>query len=950
MSRLVIAHQARIRRAVELQSLESRILFSVPTASFPAAPGFTAGASNFAVTVQYTDAVPFNPATISPANLAVSGAKVGALQVTGDVVSVQGPDSLSVTYYVNAPNQIFDQRANDTYTITVQPNSVFDSQGIAAGSTSTTMTANLSPISAPVAVASAPSFLFVEAAGTTGETLEVTYSDTVPITLSSIGSANLSGGGLDVQLLSATSQDGGTVVHAIYQLAAPKGALFPSDDTGYHVALIPSGPGAVVDSNGNGFPSNVLALYEVEINPFSPTFDFADTTSPLFVPEASAHQSNGKLIVAGHVGDTTTGQSQVEIERFNSNGSLDATFGNNGIVLGPAGNNEAAFALQMLPGDAFLISGTSQKQLLMQRYTANGALDTSFGSNATGTVTTTIIGFAAIEMADTIALSPDGSIVIAGQSDGSWAFAKFSSDGVLANSFLFQLPSGNDGTVGALAVQTNGMIVAAGSDGSQVDLGRFSTTGTLDPAFNDGSIETLSSLSPRQNLGYLDHNMGLGIDAGGKILVAATTSSSPNRFATERLLPGGSPDTSFGSSGTGVVTTSFSGNADAQQVTFPGNGLILVSGVNVDSGGSHPISITYNPNGTLFTGVTPPPAVSISGTVFNGQSGAPQGGVTVFLDSNHDGILDNGETSTTTNGSGTYIFANAAAGSYAVDEVAPGGFVSQTPEASVDVSNTSVSGPNFENLPSPVSAGSPGPDLVAAFASAVPTAVVGGAAGQLTLHLSNIGQNMASGVIQIALLATSNGTITGGDVPFATISTRVKLQAGKSTNLKLKFKFPSNLTGGNYFIAAAVDSTNVIAETNETNNVAVSSAQVGIGLPFVTIGGTMGVPGSLKAGKQSSATLSLNNSGNVTATGVVKVSFFASASQTLDQSAVAIGSTSLRVRLLPGRSGRYRLRLAVPKGFATGSKFVLAKLDASAITGVTDGSLVIPAGSASIIS
>ena len=91
---------------------------------------------------------------------------------------------------------------------------------------------------------------------------------------------------MSVQLLSDASQDGGTVVHAIYQLIAPRGAFFPQDDTGYHVALTPSGPGTVLDSSGTAFPSGILALYEVEINPFSATFSFADSTGASFVDVA----------------------------------------------------------------------------------------------------------------------------------------------------------------------------------------------------------------------------------------------------------------------------------------------------------------------------------------------------------------------------------------------------------------------------------------------------------------------------------------------------------------------------------------------------------------------------------------------------------------------------------------------------------------------------------------
>ena len=215
-------------RAFVLHHLEPRILFTGPASSFVTPPTFLPGASNFAVTVEYAGTAAINQSTIGPANLAVNGSTVGSLQVTGDTISPpQNPDDLQVTYYVNAPNQVFDQRANDSYTIAVEPNSVFDTQGGAAAAASTTMAVNLTPITGPLAAPSAPSYMSIVVPGTTSEQLEITYSDPVGVNVSTIGSANLSSffGTLNVQLLSVASQDSGTVVHATYLLTAPRGAF-----------------------------------------------------------------------------------------------------------------------------------------------------------------------------------------------------------------------------------------------------------------------------------------------------------------------------------------------------------------------------------------------------------------------------------------------------------------------------------------------------------------------------------------------------------------------------------------------------------------------------------------------------------------------------------------------------------------------------------------------------
>jgi uncharacterized delta-60 repeat protein len=828
-----------LSRAFVLHNLEPRILFSGPASSFPAPPTFAPGASNFAVTVEYSGTAAINQSTIGPANLAVNGTTVGPLKVTGDTIAPsQNADDLMVTYYVNAPNQIFDQRANDTYTVAVQPNSVFDTQGAAATAASTTMAVNLTPITGPLAAPSVPSYMNITVPGTTSEQLEITYSDPGGVNVSTISSANLGSftGTVHAQLLSVASQDNGTVVHATYLLTAPRGAFYPNDNTGYHVQLDETTPGAVLDNSGEVFPAGVLALYEVEINPFDPTFPFADSTSPGFVAEASGQQSDGKLIVAGHVGNTTTGQSQIELERFNTDGSLDSTFGNDGIVIGPAGNNEAAFAMTILPNDQILIAGTSARQFALERYTVNGALDTSFGANGTGEVTASVGLDPSSVIADAIAIAPDNSIVIAGQSDGAWAFARFTSAGIAQGTFLASLPDGDVGTVGGLAVQSNGMIVAAGADGSAVDVARFNPSGTLDPSFNGGAIETLPGMAVRTDLPYVDHNVGLAIESDGKILIAATTPSAtpstPGDFTVERLTATGTADTSFGPAQTGLVTTALSGSADAQQIAFASGGLIVVSGITVDSTGTHAATVTYNSDGSLSVASTPPVSTpnsgTISGTVFDGQTGAPQAGVTIFLDANGNGTLDPGETSTTTDGAGDYVFSGTTAGTYSVTEVPPTGFVSETAAGVVTAGTVPVAGPAFDNVPSPAAPGSLAPDLTASFQSALPAAAKAGATGHLTLRISNIGDAIATGRIKIALFTSSNGTLSAGDTPFVTIRANLRLRARHSTNVRLTFKYPTTLAAGSYFILASVDSTNVIAESNKENNLAVTSRPVTI--------------------------------------------------------------------------------------------------------------------------
>lgn len=154
-----------------------------------------------------------------------------------------------------------------------------------------------------------------------------------------------------------------------------------------------------------------------------------------------AIQSNGKIVVAGAitsalltvneggviVADNQTGFGVV---RYNSNGTLDTTFnpgggiGLGGGVITGFGNNfpfGAAFAIALQSNGEIVVAGTAgtsqpagntgflTASFALARYTANGHLDTSFGNN--GIVTTSID---TISFVSALAIQSDGKIVAAG--------------------------------------------------------------------------------------------------------------------------------------------------------------------------------------------------------------------------------------------------------------------------------------------------------------------------------------------------------------------------------------------------------------------------------------------------------------------------------------------------------------------------------------------------------
>jgi protocatechuate 3,4-dioxygenase beta subunit len=108
------------------------------------------------------------------------------------------------------------------------------------------------------------------------------------------------------------------------------------------------------------------------------------------------------------------------------------------------------------------------------------------------------------------------------------------------------------------------------------------------------------------------------------------------------------------------------------------------------------------------TGSTVAQTGSIAGTVYkvvNGVTSADSG-VTVFLDTNNDGVLDSGDVSTTTSSTGTYSFTGLAAGTYHLREVVASGYSQTSPGSSPTninlLSGQSVAGENFTDTASVV--------------------------------------------------------------------------------------------------------------------------------------------------------------------------------------------------------------------------------------------------------
>ena len=297
---------------------------------------------------------------------------------------------------------------------------------------------------------------------------------------------------------------------------------------------------------------------------------YAETQLSYFaLAQAVALQPDGKIIVAGVSapdGDSVLGAFM--LARFNPNGSLDTTFGTNGVtntvIPEPPGTfpDARANAVAVLPGGKILAAGSVQwivddplvppSSFALARYTPDGSLDPTFGDG--GIVQTAFIGE---DHLGGIAVQPDGKIVATGTGAlfghgvdiETIALARYEPDGSLDPTF------GTAGKVttppklfydGGPTTLQHGKIVVAGSHTDRLGsktfplIARYDGSGRLDATFGKHGFAKIKRVTGNANEGGVP--TAVAAQKNGKILIAAANS-------VIRLQPDGQLDPSFGRGG-----------------------------------------------------------------------------------------------------------------------------------------------------------------------------------------------------------------------------------------------------------------------------------------------------------------------------------------------------------------------------------------------------------------
>jgi uncharacterized delta-60 repeat protein len=284
---------------------------------------------------------------------------------------------------------------------------------------------------------------------------------------------------------------------------------------------------------------------------------------------AVAVAADGSIVAAG----ATSMGANVLVLRLTPSGAPEASFGPGGVRIIDYGGPDVARAVALQPDGRILLAGAggTGRALLVTRLDPDGTPDMSFDGDGTAGIDLS----AGDDAGFGLARQPDGRILVGGVtgSPSNAMFVRFTANGAIDRTFGLAgtqvVDAGGADAVRALVLRPDRKVVAVGVGGPrhQVAVWRLNSDGSLDGGFGRRGVAGFTTVRRAESA------EAVALQQDGKIVVAGSIGRD---MLVARFQPGGAPDTTFGRDGRRIIQLGArdAGNAVAVQ----SDGAIVAAG------------------------------------------------------------------------------------------------------------------------------------------------------------------------------------------------------------------------------------------------------------------------------------------------------------------------------------------------------------------------------------
>ena len=357
--------------------------------------------------------------------------------------------------------------------------------------------------------------------------------------------------------------------------------------------------------------ADILLVASLSAQSLDPTFDgdgIVQTSVNLpSIVNAVTVQSNGRILVAGNADTTGT------IVRYMPDGSLDASFGTGGVVVLDILSGSTLTDIAVLSSGKIVVVGTCvyngmvpSPYLIAARFNSNGTVDNTFGGNGNGRLSISL-GIQTGSVWEVL-VQPDGKILmtattLGGISTGTRTY-RLLANGTYDSTF----GSGGEALWGwviynhtlgrSIALQTDGKVLVGGWLATNTESDRFvrrlTAQGELDATYADNGLALFDA-----GAGMSEMVSDILLQNDGKLLMVGSVSSpSEQRIRVTRLLADGSVDTSYGTDGE-LIGPVVNGTITPKRGCLQADGKLVFATNVADGGTTHSMIWRVDVTGTL---------------------------------------------------------------------------------------------------------------------------------------------------------------------------------------------------------------------------------------------------------------------------------------------------------------------------------------------------------------